>query len=481
MPEDSITQQTENPSGLSLDHSGTAQTRDVTWGLLRPLSNPFGILGPGATSEGWPTLAKVLTEFDERKIKDYKDDIDTLLVYTGLFTAIQAAFTIEAYKLLQRDPAETTVRLLAQISQQLNGYRVNPSFVNSTYHSSTAFLTVSHRPSTYALGANYFWFLSLTLSLITASLAIMVKQWLREYLSNDSLSARARIRVRYFRHQGLIRWGIFDAAQALPEMVLFSLQAFLAGLFCFVFEYDGAIAKMLVCIIALWWTLNIFFSYAPYFSARCPYKTGFFVRFRTVASRQRLRRRVQYILQCWPFSIFFSEDDIPAPVTEETEISQTDENDFLILAEADTTFLDDEFLTTTIRTCTGELSEFGVGLTVHRILFNRALVRRSKDTDTEAEVLPAMLIEALVRSTNEQIQTSHRDAWEPWMIDAYHDLSDHFDRFPKSTKEKICAFLVSLLQRDFNISESMMRYRVAGNPLTGYQIHFYRNKNGYQL
>ncbi|KAF9257480.1 hypothetical protein L218DRAFT_879369, partial [Marasmius fiardii PR-910] len=42
----------------------------------------------------------------------YKEDIVTLLVFGGLFSAVVTPFTIESYQWLQEDPADTSAALL---------------------------------------------------------------------------------------------------------------------------------------------------------------------------------------------------------------------------------------------------------------------------------------------------------------------------------------------------------------------------------
>ncbi|KAI0691122.1 hypothetical protein BC835DRAFT_1249854, partial [Cytidiella melzeri] len=56
---------------------------------------------------------------DERKIKDYKEDIDTFLVFAGLFSAVLTAFLVESYQGLQQDPMEVMVALMQQVLSKL--------------------------------------------------------------------------------------------------------------------------------------------------------------------------------------------------------------------------------------------------------------------------------------------------------------------------------------------------------------------------
>ncbi|CAL1716752.1 unnamed protein product [Somion occarium] len=107
-----------------------------------------------AEADPWTKVAKILREYDEEKIKDCKEDIDTLLVFAGLFSAVMTAFVIESYKTLQQDPADAAVLLLLQISQQLRMLAV-PSVSNITsvppgplgdFHATPSNLTIIAQP-----------------------------------------------------------------------------------------------------------------------------------------------------------------------------------------------------------------------------------------------------------------------------------------------------------------------------------------------
>ncbi|KAF9256296.1 hypothetical protein L218DRAFT_848219, partial [Marasmius fiardii PR-910] len=115
------------------------------------------------------------------QVEGYEDDIDTLLVFAGLFSAVVTAFTIESYQWLQEDPADTsaallnsTVNLLMQIAQQ------------STQPLTPSTFTPPSQPPSFTASAsvvriNTFWFLSLTLPLVDALFGLLCKQWLREH------------------------------------------------------------------------------------------------------------------------------------------------------------------------------------------------------------------------------------------------------------------------------------------------------------
>ncbi|THH30995.1 hypothetical protein EUX98_g3187 [Antrodiella citrinella] len=138
--------------------------------------------GPGNSAEGWSSLSKTMTEYDEVKIKDCKEDMDTLLVFAGLFSAVLTAFNIELYRTLQADPTQMTVFVLTQMSQQLNSFTVNSGFVNATQ----PFLIMppTFQPSVSSIRINILWFCSLDMDpavgwVVTA----LIMVWLILYVS----------------------------------------------------------------------------------------------------------------------------------------------------------------------------------------------------------------------------------------------------------------------------------------------------------
>ncbi|KAF9253949.1 hypothetical protein L218DRAFT_887537, partial [Marasmius fiardii PR-910] len=119
--------------------------------------------------QSWEQIMKKVDTLDEDLVKGHKEDIDTLLVFAGLFLAVVTAFTMESYQWLDEDPADKSAMLLLQIAQQLSRQtHIPPPLQHFT-------------PSSSAVRINTFWFLSLTLALIDALFGLLCKQWLWEY------------------------------------------------------------------------------------------------------------------------------------------------------------------------------------------------------------------------------------------------------------------------------------------------------------
>ncbi|KAI0760272.1 hypothetical protein C8Q74DRAFT_1207864, partial [Fomes fomentarius] len=166
--------------------------------------------------DAWNETAKNVEGYSESLIKRWNGEIDTLLVYAGLFSAILTAFNVQTYQLLTPDPPDPVLATLQQISAQLSSFSVNPPFVNSTQPPLLSQADAGPPATRWAVILNVLWFSSLIFSLSAASLGILVKQWLNEY--NDGLSGTSRqiARIRQYRLDNLHRWRVGTIVALLP-------------------------------------------------------------------------------------------------------------------------------------------------------------------------------------------------------------------------------------------------------------------------
>ncbi|KAJ3526059.1 hypothetical protein NM688_g8307 [Phlebia brevispora] len=219
------------------------------------------------------TVDKTMRSIDEGKVHDCKEDMDTLLVFAGLYSAVLTSFLVQSYQNLLEDPQQVTVNLLRQISLQTSSYELTNGFLTSTV--SPASPPTPFQAAGADIRINVCWFASLILSLSTASFGILVKQWLREYLAIDRTVPQERLRILYFRARGLEQWRLYDIAAALPLMLQLSLALFFVGLCFFTGEIHPAVRATSLCLVGGWAILFGFAFVAPLVSARCPYKTTF--------------------------------------------------------------------------------------------------------------------------------------------------------------------------------------------------------------
>ncbi|KAK1234463.1 hypothetical protein PQX77_002333, partial [Marasmius sp. AFHP31] len=168
--------------------------------------------------KSWEVVMKEVDSLDDGLVKGWREDIDTLLVFAGLFSAVVTAFTIESYQWLEEQPEDTTVALLKQISwKQING--------------TTPPISQSFEVSTSVIRINVLWFLSLILALVDALFALLCKQWLREHSRHThTRTAAEALALRWLRNKSLEKWHVPTILASLPMLLELALFLFLAGL-----------------------------------------------------------------------------------------------------------------------------------------------------------------------------------------------------------------------------------------------------------
>ncbi|KAG7087170.1 hypothetical protein E1B28_013150 [Marasmius oreades] len=180
---------------------------------------------PPKKRDPWEECIKLVERHDDENCRGWKEHIDTLLVFAGLFSAAVTAFIIESYRQLQEDPNEASLRILTQISQQLLNSS-NPLTVPNDMRGHGMFI-----PTSSAIRINTCWFLSLTLSLSTALFGILCKQWLHEYRRDvPTASHKDSLGLRHMRFEGFHKWGVPIVLSILPILLQISLVLFFAGL-----------------------------------------------------------------------------------------------------------------------------------------------------------------------------------------------------------------------------------------------------------
>ncbi|EJD49946.1 hypothetical protein AURDEDRAFT_58820, partial [Auricularia subglabra TFB-10046 SS5] len=116
----------------------------------------------------WRELHERVKSRDSALLKDYDDEVDTLLVFAGLFSAILTAFIVDVYKDLKVDSGDTSAHLLQQILGELQGRDASQGSVRAT-------------PSPTIIVVLALWFVGLMLSLLAALFCIFMKQWFHAY------------------------------------------------------------------------------------------------------------------------------------------------------------------------------------------------------------------------------------------------------------------------------------------------------------
>ena len=257
--------------------------------------------------------------YNDELVTRWKEEMDTLLVYVrtrlsynqrfsltrthghflrpqaGLFSAVLTAFNVQSYQLLQPEPTDPSLAVLKQISAQLNSFSVNPSFVNSTQHPLTdnEINPPFHAP-TSAVWINALWFSSLVCSLASASIALMVKQWLHELSIGVSGTSRESARIRQYRLNSLKRWHVGSIVIIIPILLQLALFLFLVGLVMLLWTLHGTVAAVATSLVGVLFVFVAVTTLLPVLRVDCCYRSpqalGIFMAVREVRKATRAFR-----------------------------------------------------------------------------------------------------------------------------------------------------------------------------------------------
>ncbi|KAJ3480171.1 hypothetical protein NLI96_g8537 [Meripilus lineatus] len=323
-----------NTAGGMKDNSGEGDKEKVTpaekYCREKEKEFPHLVFKP-ENANAWPKLSDTLREHDQDQVKAQNDNIDTLLVLSGLFSAVVATLIVEALNRLQQDPADTTAQLLRQISMQLSSLSVNSGFINSTYIPPPS---PPFSPVPYSLLVAILWSISLVLSLVTASLGMLVKQWLREYLAKSNISPEQCCQVRLYRIAGLRKYKVTEIASLLPILLQIALILFFIGLILFVQSVHTSITIVVSVFVGIWLLFIVGTTLLPIISPSCPYKTPFMK-----GAFLHIRSGITWVAEASFIQHYFPELPDPLFVEESTE-AMTTETKFEVLKEAYETFRD---------------------------------------------------------------------------------------------------------------------------------------------
>ncbi|KAK7014454.1 hypothetical protein VNI00_019348, partial [Paramarasmius palmivorus] len=207
---------------------------------------------PGTTrpacDESLEKLLTVVGTYDEELVKGWREDIDTLLVFAGLFSAVVTAFLIESYQQLEEDPADKTNTLLEQlIYVQLNAsHCCAPQVVKFTPNAST-------------IRVNCFWFLSLVFSLTAALFGLLCKQWIREHQRDPfTQSPEEALALRQLRRDSLEKWKVFAFLSALPILLEVALILFFMGILDLLWNLHPI--PFIISLVAIVLSVGLYFT-----------------------------------------------------------------------------------------------------------------------------------------------------------------------------------------------------------------------------
>ncbi|KAI9455643.1 hypothetical protein F5148DRAFT_387593 [Russula earlei] len=252
MPQD-ITQDEEknigsHPRGRSLSLPSQSRPEDPNFG---DGSGPL-----------FSIYSKMAAEDDNKMVDRMQRDADSILIFTGLFSAAVASLLSVSIPDLQQSPQDSSNFYLQNINQLLanSDGSVSPPSIEPP---PSDFSAPSH-----AVFVNLLWFLSLLMSLTCAVMAILVQQWARQYIGYTQPLQRgprtkARIRAMFFG--SVDKLFIRNLHALLPSYLHLALLLFLIGLLVFLLKRNTLIFGFILCLFVLSMWVYGFLTLLPLF------------------------------------------------------------------------------------------------------------------------------------------------------------------------------------------------------------------------
>ncbi|KAJ3835713.1 ankyrin repeat-containing domain protein [Lentinula raphanica] len=217
----------------------------------------------------WKVYLDEAETHDFEMMTGFRDTIDALLVFAALFSAVVTSFIIAAISSLQPDFGKITAMLLIEQRDLLRAAG-NITTIDSIPKPSVDLENAS--PEMNDIWINGLFFASLALSLATALLSVLVKQWLHAYENLPSGNAKERAMIHHFRYTGLFNWKVPEIIGILPLVLHISLGLFLIGLSLYVFELHSTLSWIIITVTGIAFIIYLGSIILPSIWLDCPYR-----------------------------------------------------------------------------------------------------------------------------------------------------------------------------------------------------------------
>ncbi|KAI0274012.1 hypothetical protein BGY98DRAFT_102966 [Russula aff. rugulosa BPL654] len=265
--------QSPGPRDTTLDPEFDQQPRE-------PSEEPRMIGGfDGSANEFWKLFRDEAKSHDDARINTLKEGMESALIFAGLFSAVLTAFVVDSKQNLKPSPSDETVYYLRQHSTILSQISVQLSSIapQVAVPSTPPPPFPPSGPMASDIRVNVFWFMALAFSLVAALLAILVQQWVRNYMHvfqryGDPLKSS---RLRQYLYEGCEGWNMPRVAEAVPGFLHISLFLFFTGLGDSLLNINTKVALSTIIPIGISGLLYIFMTFAPIIYPQSPYQNSF--------------------------------------------------------------------------------------------------------------------------------------------------------------------------------------------------------------
>ncbi|EPS99758.1 hypothetical protein FOMPIDRAFT_1082351, partial [Fomitopsis schrenkii] len=225
----------------------------------------------------WSNVTKQVWDYEEQRVRRWRNEINSLLTFAGLFSAVITGFCVQYYGLVQPPPPDPHSLILLQISRQLEVIVNQITGVSSQPFLPAHSSDFTQPPATPPAYIATLWFAALICGLGAAFIAILVNQWLNNLLTRTALSendSHEQLRIWNLRHQTFRTWRLAILIDVPSVLLQIALLLFLVGLVGYLWQLNNAeiatpitVLFLLLFLFLLATTcIPVFVRYTPFVS-----------------------------------------------------------------------------------------------------------------------------------------------------------------------------------------------------------------------
>ncbi|KAG8997793.1 hypothetical protein FRB94_007442 [Tulasnella sp. JGI-2019a] len=212
----------------------------------------------------WIKYDELAGAYDKDMLARLNGNLDVLLIFAGLFSAINTAFIIVTLAALSAASSDRTNALLVLILLHRDNSTLTPDDLNPPFV-----------PTPGIIRQNCMFFASLCSSLLAAAGAMRAKQWLQYYERTGQTGALDKQGLeRTAKFMGVESWGLRPIVEFLPTLLLVSLGLFFAALVDYLWNINQRVAMVVLVFAAVGAGINICMGMAANIWPRCPFQTS---------------------------------------------------------------------------------------------------------------------------------------------------------------------------------------------------------------
>ncbi|KAF9778912.1 hypothetical protein BJ322DRAFT_1113791 [Thelephora terrestris] len=206
-------------------------------------------------------------EHDQDLEKKYDEDLNTTLIFSGLFSAVASAFIIDIQSELSPDYEQANNVLLEMLLNATTG-TLPPN--------SAASIPRWNGPDPVVVQVQCILYATLCAALLAAFLAMLGKQWLSRYKENETRgSAADRSRLRERKLTGIGTWKLHLVLESLPLILQFALFLLGFALSRYLWEVNSSVSSAVIAFTGFGFLFYLSIVTASVFSFDCPFQTPF--------------------------------------------------------------------------------------------------------------------------------------------------------------------------------------------------------------